>query len=128
MGIVEDILSTILVRNKDNDDTDDEFDSTILEHTDQNLECEKEIIQCQKRNGRLLPLTAKALRRKYGKLSTFGYYHSDIVDRAIQRLAMRRKRGKCSVRAEREEIAKDLKPLIDLFLKKKTESDNKTGL
>jgi hypothetical protein len=128
MGIIEDFISTILVRNEYNDDTDDEFDSTILEHTDQNLECEKEILQCQKRNGRLLGSTARALRKKYGKLGMFGSYRSDIVDRAIQRLAMRRKRGKCSVRAEREELAQDLKPMMDLFFKKKTESDNKTGL
>ena len=89
-------------------------DSTILGQDDKNLQCEKQIIQCQITNNRLLGSTSESLRKKYGK---------DIVDRAIQRLAQRRKRGKCSRKAEINKIAKVLEPAIENYLKKKNESE-----
>ena len=88
-------------------------DSTILGHDDKNLQCEKQIIQCQITNDRLLGSTSKSLRKKYG---------DETVNRAIQRLSQRRKRGKCSRKAEINKLSKTFKPLIEYFFKKKDES------
>ena len=116
-----DSISTILGLNWDNsrdfelNDRDNEnFDSTILGHDDKNLQCEKQIIQCQITNDRLLGSTSKSLRKKYG---------NEIVDRAIQRLSQRRKRGKCSRKAEINQLAKIFKPVIEGYFQKKKESD-----
>ena len=66
MNFLEDILSTILGQKEDNYEVFDQDDSTILGHDDDNLQCEKQIIQCQITNDRLLGSTSTSLRKKYG--------------------------------------------------------------
>jgi len=116
-----DSISTILGFNWDSSsdfesfDSDNEnFEGTILGHDDKNLQCEKQIIQCQITNDRLLGSTSKSLRKKYG---------NDIVNRAIQRLAQRRKRGKCSRKAEINKLTKILEPAFENYFKKKKEHE-----
>ena len=113
MEILEDILRTVLGQNVDNNNQNLANDSTIQGHDDNNLQCEKQIIQCQITNDRLLGSTSKSLRKKYGDTT---------VNKAIQRLAKRRIRGKCSRKAEINKLSKTFKPLIDHFFKKKDES------
>jgi len=120
MNFLDDILRTVLGQYEDNDNQNqvessdlEDYDSTILGHDDKNLQCEKQIIQCQITNDRLLGSTSTSLRKKYG---------NDIVDRAIKRLSKRRIRGKCSRKAEIEKISKVFKPVIDQYFKKKDES------
>ena len=114
-------------QNGDEEDTLEENTGTELSNIDKDLQCEKEIIQCQLKNGRLLGSTAKALRKKYADMKIYQYIPntpletSEIVDRAIARLKQRRRRGNCSVKAEREQLGKTLKPVIDLIFKKQDE-------
>jgi hypothetical protein len=102
---------------------------TELANDDKDLACERQIIQCQLKNGRLLGSTAKALRIKYANMKMTQYIpsyptnKSDIVDRAIARLKQRRRRGHCSVKAEQEQLTKILKPIIDHFFEKKQDND-----
>ena len=126
MKIFDDIMRTILGQNEDiyNEFDQDYSDleenySTILGHDDKNLQCEKQIIQCQITNDRLLGSTSTSLRKKYG---------NDIVDRAIKRLSKRRIRGKCSRKAELMKIEKLLKPVIETYFKKADESFSKGAL
>ena len=112
MNILMDILSTVLGQKEDYDDDDEVNSSTILVYDDDNLQCEKQIIQCQITNDRLLGSTSASLRKKYG---------NDIVNRAIQRLSQRRKRGKCSRKAELMKIEKLFKPVIETYFKKEDE-------
>ena len=114
MNILEDFLSTILGQKVDNYEDFEDNDSTILGHDDDNLQCEKQIIQCQITNDRLLGSTSKSLRKKYG---------NDTVNRAIQRLSQRRKRGKCSRKAEINKLAKTFKPVFENYFKKKSEHE-----
>ena len=114
MNILEDFLSTILGQKEDNYEDFEDNDSTILGHDDDNLQCEKQIIQCQITNDRLLGSTSKSLRKKYG---------NDTVNRAIQRLSQRRKRGKCSRKAEINKLAKTFKPVFENYFKKKSEHE-----
>ena len=120
MNILEDIVRTVLGQNEDNYNQNQvEYnqnqvnDNEILLDDDKNLQCEKQIIQCQVTNDRLLGSTSTSLRKKYG---------NDTVNKAIQRLAKRRIRGKCSRTAELNKLSKTFKPLIDHFFKKKDES------
>jgi len=126
MKIFEDIKRTILGQYEDNytdleplDSDLEDYDRTILGQDDKNLQCEKQIIQCQITNDRLLGSTSKSLRKKYG---------NDVVNRAIQRLSQRRKRGKCSRQAEINQLAKVFKPVIDQYFKKADESFSKGAL
>ena len=113
MEIIEDILSTILGQKRYNL-SESEVESSIIQvDDDKNLQCEKQIIQCQVTNDRLLGSTSKSLRKKYG---------NEIVNRTIQRLAQRRKRDKCSRTAMINEVSKKFKPVIDHYFKKKDES------
>ena len=121
MNILEDFVSTILGQKEDNYNQNlaesyenQANDSTILGHDDKNLQCEKQIIQCQVTNDRLLGSTSKSLRKKYG---------DETVDRTIRRLAQRRKRDKCSRKAMINELAKKLKPVWDDYFKKKSEHE-----
>jgi len=120
MDFLKDIMRTVLGQyedsdnqNQPNDNQNQVDDSTILGHDDKNLQCEKQIIQCQITNDRLLGSTSTSLRKKYG---------NDIVNRAIQRLSKRRIRGKCSRKAEINKHSKTFKPVIDYIFKKKDES------
>lgn len=119
MKIIEDIISTIMGQYEDNDNENIENFNEIQGHEDKNLECEKKIIQCQITNDRLLGSTSTSLRKKYG---------NGVVDRAIQRLAQRRKRGKCSRKAEMEKYSKLFKPLVDMYFKKKNDDYFKGGI
>ena len=103
-------MRTVLGQYEDNYDYNQVDDSTILGHDDNNLQCEKQIIQCQITNDRLLGSTSKSLRKKYG---------DKTVNKAIQRLAKRRIRGKCSRRAEINNFSKTLKPIFETYFKKK---------
>lgn len=123
MDIINDIIETILGQNRDNAETEAESIETSLIIDDKESTIEREMIKCQMKNGRLLPSTSKALRKKYGKLSMFGVYYCPEVDRTIRRLAKRRYRGHCSVKAEQEQLTKTLKPVMDYFLKKKNSSE-----
>ena len=91
----------------------EDSDNQFLVYDDDNLQCEKQIIQCQITNDRLLGSTSKSLRKKYG---------DKTVDKAIQRLSKRRIRGKCSRTAELNKLSKTFKPIIDQYFKKKDES------
>ena len=120
MDFLRDIAETILGQNGDNDNQNQPEssriqpnDSTIQGHDDDNLQCEKQIIQCQVTNDRLLGSTSTSLRKKYG---------NEIVNRTIRRLAKRRIRGKCSRTAEINKLSKTIKPIIDNYFKKKDES------
>ena len=113
-------------QNVDDEDTLEENTGTNLTNNDKDLACEKEIIQCQLKNGRLLGSTAKALRIKYSSIpfdqEIWSFTpRSDIVDRAIARLKQRRRRGHCSVKAEQEKSLKLLKPLMEFIFKKEDE-------
>ena len=120
MDILRDIIDTVMRQNGDNNNQNQvessriqPNDSTIQGHDDDNLQCEKQIIQCQITNDRLLGSTSTSLRKKYG---------NEIVNRAIRRLAKRRIRGKCSRTAEINKLSKTFKPIIDQYFKKKDES------
>ena len=113
MEILGDILRTIQGQKEDISNQNQVSDNQIQGPDDDNLQCEKQIIQCQITNARLLGSTSTSLRKKYG---------NDIVNRAIQRLSQRRKRGKCSRKAELMKIEKLFKPVIETYFKKKDES------
>jgi len=119
MDILRDILETVLRQNGDNDNQNLANDNQIQGHDDDNLQCEKQIIQCQVTNDRLLGSTSTSLRKKYG---------NDIVNRAIRRLAKRRVRGKCSRTAEINKLSKTFKPIIEHYFKKKDESFSNSAL
>jgi len=94
-------------------------DNEIQGHDDKNLQCEKQIIQCQVTNDRLLGSTSKSLRKKFG---------NDTVNRAIMRLSKRKMRGKCSRKAELMKLEKIFKPVIETYFKKSDESFSKGAL
>ena len=119
MNILEDIMRTVLGQNEDNLSKWQVESSEIQGHDDKNLQCEKQIIQCQVTNNRLLGSTSTSLRKKYG---------DETVDRSIRRLAKRRVRGKCSRKAMINELAKKFKPVIDHYFKKKDESFSSSAL
>ena len=121
MDILRDILETVLRQNGDsiNQNLAESYenqvhDTEIQANDDKNLQCEKQIIQCQVTNDRLLGSTSKSLRKKYG---------NDIVDRSIRRLAKRRVRGKCSRTAEINKLSKTFKPIFESYFKKKSEHE-----
>ena len=119
MNILEDIMRTVLGQYEDSDNQNQVEDNQFLVYDDDNLQCEKQIIQCQITNDRLLGSTSKSLRKKYG---------NDVVNRAIRRLSKRRIRGKCSRKAELMKIEKVLKPVFETYFKKADESFSKGAL
>ena len=106
-------MRTVQGQNEDSDNQNQVEDNQFLVYDDDNLQCEKQIIQCQITNDRLLGSTSTSLRKKYG---------NDTVNKAINRLAKRRIRGKCSRKAEINKLSKTFKPIIDQYFKKKDES------
>ena len=121
MDFLRDIAETILGQNGDNYNQNlaelsktQANDSTIQGHDDKNLQCEKQIIQCQVTNGRLLGSTSTSLRKKYG---------NEVVNTTINRLAKRRVRGKASCKAEINKFSKILKPVFETYFKKKSEHE-----
>lgn len=109
MDIIRVLTDAFQSQNRVNEEYDQPLTESEQIQDDQNLACEQQIIKCQLQNGRLLGSTSQALRSKYG---------SEIVDRAISRLKTRRRRGKCSVKAEEEKYLKLFKPVLDYYLKK----------
>ena len=121
MDFLTDILSTIQRQSEDSYNQNlAEFsktqanDNQIQGHDDDNLQCEKQIIQCQITNDRLLGSTSKSLRKKYG---------DETVNRTIRRLAKRRVRNHCSRKAEIEKLSKTFKPIFETYFKKKSEHE-----
>ena len=101
MGFWHDIFGTSRTQDYDEIDTENFDNDTEIaqEHDfkDKNLECERYILDEQDREGRLLPLVSKALRKMYG---------NKTVDRTLRRLYMRRHREHCSNTAKYEQIKK----------------------
>ena len=114
MNILEDIMRTVLGQNEDSDNQNQVEDNQFLVYDDDNLQCEKQIIQCQVTNDRLLGSTSTSLRKKYG---------NETVRKAINRLAKRRIRGKCSRKAEVMKIEKLFKPVIETYFNKKKDAE-----
>ena len=109
MKIIDDIFNLFSGHNEDMLTIDQPNFSTIQVEFGNDLGCEQQIIKCQITNGRLLSSTSKSCEIKYGK---------DTVRRAKSRLAQRRKRGNCSVKAEQERYAKAIGQVIDVIHKK----------
>jgi len=129
MELLKDIIETVLGRNEDETNQINESIETELTLDDDESTIEREIIKCQRKNGRLLIQTSRALRNKYRNMACLcANAHSDKVDRTILRLAKRRYRGHCSVKAEDEKMARTLKPIIDQIFKKKEEEFNHMAL
>ena len=68
MDFLTDILRTIQGQYGDNYNQNLAESSKTQANDDDNLQCEKQIIQCQITNDRLLGSTSKSLRKKYYKL------------------------------------------------------------
>ena len=111
MDIISVLTESIRSLNGVNQEYDQPNDNQNQPNEDENLACEQQIIKCQLQNDRLLGSTSNALRSKYG---------DEIVDRTISRLKTRRRRGKCSVKREKEKYLKLFKPILDYYLKKQT--------
>ena len=121
MDFLRDIAKTILGQNGDSTNQNEDSIETALTLDDDESVIEREIVKCQAKHGRLLISTSTALRKKYGKLSMFGYYHCEKTDRTIRRLAKRRQRGKNEAKIQQEQLGKTLKPVIDFIFKKEDE-------
>ena len=109
MKILDDIFNLFSGQNEDMLTIDQPNFSTIEVEIGNDLGCEQQMIKCQIANGRLLSSTSKSCELKYGK---------DTVRRAKLRLAQRRKRGNCSVKAEQERYAKAIGEVFDILHKK----------
>ena len=115
MKIIEDIIRTLLGRDEDIDETYDDLDSTLLlqeKDKGNDLACEQAIIKCQMRHGRLRTTTTRLCQAKFGK---------DTTIRAQLRLAMRRRRGNCSVKEMEQDLVNLITKVTDL--KKKQDFD-----
>ena len=121
MNILRDIIETVMRQNGDSTNQNEDSIETALTLDDDESVIEREIVKCQAKHGRLLIQTGKALRKKYGKWSTFGYYYCEKTDRTIRRLAKRRQRGKNEAKIQQEQLGKTLKPVIDFIFKKEDE-------
>jgi len=121
MNILRDIIETVMRQNGDSTNQNEDSIETALTLDDDESVIEREIVKCQQKHGRLLISTSTALRKKYGKLSMFGYYHCEKTDRTIRRLAKRRQRGKNEAKIQQEQLGKTLKPVIDFIFKKEDE-------
>ena len=109
MKIIDDIFRLFLGHSEDMQTFSQPNFSTFESEKGNDLGCEQQIIKCQITNGRLLSSTSKSCELKYGK---------DTVRRAKLRLAQRRKRGNCSVKAEQERYAKAIGEVFDILHKK----------
>ena len=119
MKLIEDILNLFSGHNEDMLTIDQPNFSTIQVEFGNDLGCEQQIIKCQIANGRLLSSTSKSCELKYGE---------DTVRRAKSRLAQRRKRGNCSVKAEQERYAKAIGEVIDVIHKKEEAKNYENAL
>ena len=114
MKIIDDIFRLFLGHSEDMQTFSQPNFSTFESEKGNDLGCEQQIIKCQITNGRLLSSTSKSCELKYGK---------DTVKRAKSRLAQRRKRGNCSVKAEQERYAKAIEQVFDIAHKKEEEKN-----
>ena len=133
MSILTDIIETVLRQNEDSTNQNEDSIETEPALDDDELTIEKEIIKCQMKHGRLLIQTGRALRRKFqdkdhnGNLLT-NYLNeptSEKVDRGMRRLAKRRYRKNCPVKAQIKEDMRKPKAIIDYYLEKQ---DKRNGL
>ena len=129
MGLLEDILKTILGQNEDSTNQNEDSIETDVTLDDDDLIIEREIVKCQMKHGRLLIQTGRALRRMFqdkdhnGNLLT-NYLNeptSEKVDRAMRRLAKRRYRKNCPVKAQIKEDMRKPKAIIDYYIEKQDE-------
>jgi len=101
MDFLKHFFSTNIAQNDYDYSTDQNDNDTEtaqeLDFKSKDLECERYILDEQDREGRLLPLVSKALRKIYGK---------QTVNRTLRRLYMRRHRNHCSNKAKYEQIKK----------------------
>ena len=112
MKIIEDIIRTFWGHDEDILGTDEEFDETLLGHEKDkgnDLACEQAIVKCQMRHGRLRTTTTRLCQAKFGK---------DTTKRAQSRLAMRRRRGNCSVKEMEQDLVNLVTKVMDLKNKK----------
>jgi len=119
MDIIRVLTDAFQSQNRVNEEYNEPLTESEQIQDDPNLACEQQIIKCQLQNDRLLGSTSQALRSKYG---------SEIVDRAISRLKTRRRRGKCSVKREKEKYLKILEPIFEKYFKVKAEKEYGNGL
>ena len=119
MKIIEDIIRTISGYPKEFIDDDEDIFRTIEKEKGNDLGCEQTIVKCQMKHGRLLKSTTQSCEIKYGK---------DTTRKAKWRLAMRKKRGNCEVKATRKEILETLKPIWDSYFNQKHKDDFKGAL
>lgn len=136
MEFLKDIAKTILGQNEESSnqflqELRHEQPKTTFsqEKTPEQQECddettiEQEIIKCQRLHGRLLISTGRKLRKRFGRLSWYGYYYCETVDRVINRFAKQRYRGKCPVKAQIKEEEKTPRAIIDHYFKTKEKSE-----
>lgn len=118
MGQLLDSVLSTLGLNFDNSENDlDSYGSTLdideLGHREFSLKrnykdcvkCEQEIIKCRKQHGRVLIIESKALRQRFG---------DDCVDRALYRTSQRKYRGKCDIKEQEENQAKQIKKVLEI--------------
>ena len=126
MNILTDIIETILRQNEDSTNQNEDSIETDVTLDDDELTIEREIVKCQMKHGRLLIQTGRALRRMFqdkdynGNLRTdyYGEPTSEKVDRTIRRLAKRRYRNNCPVKAQIKEDMRKPKAIIDYYVEK----------
>jgi len=118
MGFLGQLLSTFKAQDYDETSIENFDNGTEItqehDYKDKNLECERYILDEQDREGRLLPLVSKALRKMYG---------DKTVERTLRRLYMRRHRDNCSNKKKYEQIEK----IGKAFFGKKKEQTNDTN-
>ena len=129
MKTIEDILRTILGQNEDifstnqvNDNEnqqDDSINQLNDEYDGNDIACERAIIKCRMKHGRLRMTTTKFCEKKFGKSTT---------KRTKSRLDMRERRG----RDNRKEMISDMKevfkPIWDSFFEQKEKDQFKSSL
>ena len=119
MKIIEDIIRIISGNSEEIIDYDEDIFRTDEKEKGNSLGCEQTIVKCQMKHGRLLKSTSQSCEIKYGK---------DTTQRAKWRLAMRKKRGNCEVKATRKEMLETLKPIWDSYFTQKQKDDFKGAL
>ena len=131
MGLLEDILKTILGQDEDSANQNEDSVETEVTLDDDELIIEREIIKCQMKHGRLLIQTGKALRRRFQDKDSNGNLVTDYrnqptsekVDRGMRRLAKRRYRNNCPVKAQIKEDMRKPNAIIDHYFKEKFKAE-----
>ena len=134
MSILTDIIETVLRQNEDSTNQNEDSVETEVTLDDDELTIERQSVKCQMKHGRLLIQTGRALRRMFqdkdysGNLLTdyCGQPTSEKVDRTIRRLAKRRFRKNCPVKAQIKEDMRKPKAIIDHYFKEKFKAEYTT--